>query len=61
MKPILTTRTSAAKRLGLSRNTLTRMEAAGAPFPAGRCHIDWLLAWLRDNPKFRSGSCRKKK
>ncbi len=50
MKPLLKTRTAMAALLGVSRTTLYQMEAAGCPFPAGKCHVDWALEWLKNNP-----------
>ena len=41
------------KLLGVSRSTLYKMEAAGAPFPAGKCNYEWLVEWLKENPNFR--------
>lgn len=51
--PLLKTRVALAKLLGVSRTTLYQMEAAGCPFPAGKCHVEWALEWLKNNPTFR--------
>ena len=53
-KHALLNRGQLVAELGLSRSTLYRMEAAGAPFPAGRSRVEWLLEWLKANPKFSS-------
>ncbi len=61
MKPLLKTRTEMAKILGVSRTTLYQMETAGCPFPAGKCHLDWALEWLKNHPNFRPIRLGKKK
>jgi DNA-binding XRE family transcriptional regulator len=59
--PVLKTRVELARFLGVSRTTLYQMEAEGCPFPAGKCHPDWALDWLKNHPHFRPFRAGKKK
>jgi len=38
--------------LGISSEFITDLHDAGAPFPGNVSRPEWVLEWLRDNPKF---------
>lgn len=38
--------------LGVSREFVTDLRDAGAPFPGNMSRPEWVLEWLRDHPTF---------